>query len=163
MLALTGKPIKTYYWARRKVVQKRAALAGQLGRNLASYCGEGQGRHSRQDSSVAGVKGRAESSAPGQRLKTPAAGPGNSGILGRSERYYRPGSGSHRYIPVNPLLVSLQQQTSRGLRPARRLVVANGLSPARYACLKRLLRPMVPFRVLGIRALPAIRSQVLQG
>ena len=33
------------------------------------------------------------------------ADPGNSGILGRSERHYRSGSGSHRYIPVNPLLV----------------------------------------------------------
>ena len=42
------------------------------------------------------------------------ADPGNSGILGRSERHYRSGSGSHRYIPVNPLLVSL-----RTLKPRR--------------------------------------------
>ena len=43
------------------------------------------------------------------------ADPGNSGILGRSERYYRPGSGSHRYIPVNPLLVSLTTKNPAGL------------------------------------------------
>jgi len=44
-----------------------------------------------------------------RRAKPPGttADPGNSGILGRSERHHRPGFGSHRYIPVNPLLLSL--------------------------------------------------------
>ena len=41
MLALTEKPIKTYYWTRRVKRYKSGGLYGKLGQNLASYCGEG--------------------------------------------------------------------------------------------------------------------------
>ena len=105
---------------KRRTVRKTRAKLGELLRRAK------EGRRFRQVFSVAGIKGRAESSAPSQRLKTPAAGPGNSGILGRSEQQCCSGFGSRRYIPVNLLLKKPRLWESANLNQPKLLNAVSG-------------------------------------